>query len=107
MLRFRIHKYAVSADIEKAFLHVGLDEPDRNFTKFLWLADPTDPNSKFDVYRFKAVGLLFGAACSPFILNTTVKSHLDTNDTNTARNIKCYIYVDNILSGKDVDNAVS
>ena len=26
-----------------------------DFTRFLWLPDPTDPESKFEVYRFKTV----------------------------------------------------
>ena len=34
LLRFRLHKFAFSADIEKAFLHVHLDESDRDYTRF-------------------------------------------------------------------------
>jgi len=37
LLRFRIHQYVLSTDIEKAFLHVKLDEQDRDYTRFLWL----------------------------------------------------------------------
>ncbi|XP_045171011.2 uncharacterized protein LOC123533438 [Mercenaria mercenaria] len=37
LVRFRLHKYAVTADIEKAFLHVGLDERDRDATRFFGL----------------------------------------------------------------------
>ncbi|VDI00317.1 Hypothetical predicted protein [Mytilus galloprovincialis] len=45
LLRFRLNKYAVSTDIEKAFLNVGLDIEDRDVTRFFWLSKPTDPNS--------------------------------------------------------------
>ena len=34
LLRFHLHIYALSTDIEKAFLHVRLHEDDRNFTRF-------------------------------------------------------------------------
>jgi hypothetical protein len=34
LLRFRIPKFAVVADIEKAFLQLGLQNEDRNVTKF-------------------------------------------------------------------------
>ena len=34
LLHFRIHKFALSTDIEKAFLHVKLDDSDRDFTRF-------------------------------------------------------------------------
>ena len=52
ILRFRLHHYALSTDIEKAFLHVKLANQDRDFTRFLWLADPTNPESPFVTYRF-------------------------------------------------------
>ncbi|XP_060591843.1 uncharacterized protein LOC132746638 [Ruditapes philippinarum] len=62
LLRFRLGRYAVSTDIEKAFLHVGLHEDDRDATRFLWLSDPTDHKSQLVTYRFRVV--LFGATCS-------------------------------------------
>jgi len=34
LLRFHLHCYALSTDIEKAFLDVKLDERDRDFTRF-------------------------------------------------------------------------
>ena len=36
ILRFRLNKYGVSTDIEKAFLHITLDAKDRDFTRFLY-----------------------------------------------------------------------
>ncbi|XP_053390747.1 uncharacterized protein LOC128553594 [Mercenaria mercenaria] len=96
-MRFRLEKYAVTTGIEKAFLHVGLQEKDRDVTRFLWLTDPSDPKSQLCTYRFKAV--LFGATCSPFILNATILKHLELNKTNKAAEIiKRDLYVDNILS---------
>ncbi|XP_065892844.1 uncharacterized protein [Dysidea avara] len=44
ILRFRLNKYGVSTDIEKAFLHISLHVKDRDFTTFLWLSDPSDPS---------------------------------------------------------------
>jgi hypothetical protein len=70
LIRFRQHKYAVSTDIEKAFLHVQLEGKDRDFTRFLWLSNPGDAYSPLTTYRFKYV--LFGATCSPFILSATI-----------------------------------
>ncbi|VDI25885.1 Hypothetical predicted protein [Mytilus galloprovincialis] len=77
LLRFRLNKYAVSTDIEKAFLNVGLDIEDRDVTRFFWLSKPTDPNSDLTTYRFKSV--LFGATCSPFILNAVLSKHLNNH----------------------------
>ena len=85
LLRFRMHQYDLSTDIEKAFLHITLKERDRDFTRFLWLANPLDPTSKFVTYRFRSV--LFGAVSSPFILFATLHHHLHLYDTPLSHNI--------------------
>ena len=74
LLRFHVHKFALSTDIEKAFLHVKLDPRDQDFTRFLWLSNPEDSESFLDTYRFKVV--LFGSASSPFMLSATLRLHL-------------------------------
>ena len=66
---FRTHKCGLSTDTEKAFLHVQLHDDDRDYTAFLWLCNPEDPESEFDTYRFKVV--LFGATSSQFMLKAT------------------------------------
>ena len=91
--------YGLSTDIEKAFLHVGLNEGDRDFTRFLWLSDPTNLESKFEVYRFKTV--LFGSTSSPFTLNATSHCHLRNHNSPIAKDIKDNVHVDNIISGCD------
>ena len=49
LLRFRLHQYGITADIEKAFLHVNLDQEDRDATRFYWLSDANDPENEFKV----------------------------------------------------------
>ena len=103
LLRFRQHNIAFSSDIEKAFLHVHLDEADRDFTRFLWISNPTDPNSPFVTFRFKVV--LFGATCSPFMLNAAITYHLQQNDSPTSRDLIHNLYVDNVVSGTHSEEA--
>ena len=74
LVRFRQHNVAFSSDIEKAFIHVHLDDEDRDFTRFLWLSDLCDVNSPLIPFRFRVV--LFGATCSPFMLQATLTYHL-------------------------------
>ena len=42
LIRYRIYPIAVLGDIEKAFLQVGIQEPEQDMTCFLWLKDPTN-----------------------------------------------------------------
>jgi len=97
LLCFRLHCYALSTDIGKAFLHVKLAEQDRDFTRFLWLANPRDLESPFITYRFKVV--LFGSTSSTFMLSATLHHHLDLNQSPVSHDIKCNLYVDNVFSG--------
>ena len=106
LVRFRCYQYGITADIEKAFLSISLDEQDRDATRFFWLSDPTDPESQFEVYRFKSI--LFGATCSPFILNATIQKHLDQFNDPVTQRIKSDLYVDNLAFGTDnEDEALS
>ena len=106
LLRLRNHSIGLSTDIEKAFLYVQLHEDDRDMTRFLWLSDSGDPESEFQVYRFKSV--LFGSTSSPFMLNAVLQTHLDKYDSRTTTDMKKNLYVDNIISGcEDEDEALA
>lgn len=43
--------------------------------------------------------MLFGATCSPFMLNAAIIHHLSQNDSEVARDILHNLYVDNLVSG--------
>jgi hypothetical protein len=84
ILRFRLKKYVLLADLEKAFLQLNLDESVRDTTRFLWLKDETIskiPSSNkeitfndLQIYRFARMP--FGVNASPFLLNATIQYHL-------------------------------
>ena len=105
ILRFCVHNYGFATDIEKAFLHIRLHPDDRDYTRFLWLSNPSDPNSHLLTYRFQAV--LFGATSSPFILNAVLRHHLQQYQTNVADDVKHNLYVDNIVSGCSSEEAAT
>ena len=73
--RFRLHRIAVIADIEKAFLMISVAAGDREFLRFLWVDDPSKEDPSVVVYRFARV--VFGVSSSPFLLNATVRYHLE------------------------------
>ena len=75
LLRFRLHKVALTADIEKAFLMISMAEKDRDVLRFLWVNDTSLQQPEIIVMRFTRV--VFGVSSSPFLLNTTIKCHME------------------------------
>ena len=95
LVTFRTNDYAFTADISKAFLRIGLQEIDRDFTRFLWLEDPYNPRSRIITYRFASV--LFGATSSPFLLQATLDFHLRKSTSPFKELIQENFYVDNLI----------
>ena len=82
ILRFHIHDFALSTDMEKAFLHVKLRSSDRNFTSFLWPTHLESNDIQFQTYRFTVIP--FGASSSPFILGAVLDLHLSKSPLQVA-----------------------
>ncbi|XP_068225252.1 uncharacterized protein [Palaemon carinicauda] len=99
LVRFRMNKFACIADIEKAFLQIGLQQHHRDFTRFLWLEDPFDENSRVKTYRFRSV--LFGATCSPFLLQMTLQYHFQRSHSPYSGVLLSSFYVDNFQHNAD------
>ena len=65
MARFRVHKVAPTADIEKAFLNVAIAPEHRDYLRFLWVNDILTDNPQLVIMRFTRV--VFGVNSSPFL----------------------------------------
>ena len=77
LLRFCTYFIVLLADIEKAFLQIGIQEHERDVTRFLWFKNSNMPQKvegNISVYRFCRVP--FGIICSPFLLEAALKFHL-------------------------------
>ena len=109
LLRFRLHKVALTADIEKAFLMISMAEKDRDVLCFLWVNDTSLQQPEIIVMRFTRV--VFGVSSSPFLLNTTIKCHMEkfsSSHPELVRQLLQSIYVDDVVFGADSEeNAFS
>ena len=107
LVRFRSHRIAVTADIEKAFLMIGIIPADRDVLRFLWLKDPTKLNSPVLHFRFTRV--VFGLRPSPAILSAVILHHLNKytcKHPKLVEQIRTGLYVDDLVTGNDsVDSA--
>ena len=103
LVGFRMHPFAVVADISKAFLRIMINEDHRNFAKFLWFKD--DSLTDICAFRFRVV--MFGATSSPFLLQRTISYHLENHPEPLANNLLHHFYVDNFAKCYDsVENLV-
>lgn len=96
LLRSRMTPILLTADVEKAFTCVGLDEGERDFCKFLWLKDWKKPLTKDNllIFRFARVG--FGITCAPYMLSGVIKVHLEKHYPELAKRFLENNYVDNL-----------
>ena len=100
LVRFRAHRVAFTADIEKAFLMISLAPEDRDFVRFLWVDDPSNPDSELQLLRFTRV--VFGVTSSPFLLNATVRYHMESHTATHKRLVERVVrgmYVDDVICG--------
>ncbi|GFY63815.1 uncharacterized protein TNIN_500471 [Trichonephila inaurata madagascariensis] len=82
----------LSADIEKAFLQIGIAPDDRDYLRFFY------PNNERETYRHSRV--VFGVTSSPFILRASIEHLLDHAPHDYAdmvRKLKPSFYADNCL----------
>ena len=106
LIRFRVHKIALTADIEKAFLNVSIKPEQRKMLKFLWIDSIESDDPCIVVYRF--CRLVFGLISSPFVLGATVRHHMSKYvevDLEFVLEVLRSLYVDDYASGADSDDS--
>ncbi|XP_055910900.1 uncharacterized protein LOC129945266 [Eupeodes corollae] len=70
LLNFRLGRYGIVADVEKAFLQIELNKKDRDSHRFLWY------NTEEGIAEYRMTRVTFGVNCSPFLLTATLRFHL-------------------------------
>ncbi|XP_064470081.1 uncharacterized protein LOC135384827 [Ornithodoros turicata] len=105
LLQFRAFRIAVTADVEKAFLQILLEEADRDSLRFLWYSTtPKNGEPLPSVETWRMTRVPFGAKSSPFLLAATIRHHLqsvETTYTPTASLLASHFYVDDLVVGLD------
>ena len=64
LIRFRMYLLVIMADVEKAFLQIGIQEKERDVTRFLWLRDVNSGMNSCNVIVYRFCRVLFGLVCS-------------------------------------------
>ena len=101
LLRFRMNKVGLIADIEKAYLQLELKPEERDVTRFLWLKNINVPVSSSNIQEYRFCRVIWGIICSAFLLACTIYVHLMGYKSKVAQDLLNSIYVDNLVSGEE------
>ena len=101
LIRFRTHPIAITADIEKAFLQIEINEADRDTLRFLWYDDIDKPDPSIVQFRYRR--LLFGLSCSPALLGQTIRHHVGKFENQSPEVVKLLsrLYADDLSCGAE------
>ncbi|XP_043947289.2 uncharacterized protein LOC122817906 [Drosophila biarmipes] len=101
-LRFRMYKYAFSADIVKMFRQIWVNERHRNYQKIVWIEDPSDP-----IKHFQLCTVTYGTSCAPFlavrVLEQLAVDHRDEYPIASKILLEDF-YVDDVLTGSNSED---
>ncbi|XP_043257972.1 uncharacterized protein LOC122400517 [Colletes gigas] len=99
LLRFRKHKYVLSADIEKMYRQIRIRTEDRQYQRILWR---TNESEEIRVFELNTV--TYGTASAPFLATRALRQlgEIHREEFPAARlTIIEDFYVDDLLTGTD------
>ena len=101
LLRFRCNRIGLIADINQAFLNVGIADEHKDFLRFLWYDLEDD---SLIVFRFLRVVICLTS--SPFLLNATIRHHLEkfsgSQEAKLCETMIRDLYMDDLVTGCDL-----
>lgn len=97
LLRFRMYKYVLSADVEKMYRQVSVHPSDRHLQQIIWRDGASSP---LKTYKLNTV--TYGTASAPYLATRCLRQiGLDSADQLVAEVILHDLYVDDLLTGTD------
>ncbi|XP_063540086.1 uncharacterized protein LOC134749113 [Cydia strobilella] len=107
LIKFRTGKVGITADVEKAFLQIGLQNEDRDVTRFLWVKDPSKELTDDNIRHFRFCRIPFGIISSPFLLTASIRYHISKTNEALLTKIADKCYVDNLVTSvESLDEAL-
>lgn len=95
LLRFRQHKYVISADVEKMYRCIGVTDAQRHLLQIVFRKDPKEP---LKIYQLNTV--TYGTASAPYLATKCLVSLADVASTDNVKSAILHdFYVDDFLGG--------
>ncbi|CAG7718649.1 unnamed protein product [Allacma fusca] len=105
LFRFRLRRFGVISDVERAFFQLSVAPVDKNFFRFLWWEPGFERIRK---YRHRRV--VFGVSSSPILLAATLKKLLvevSENEKAIANKLLDSLCVDNCVTSVDTKDELN
>jgi len=109
LIRFRVNKIAIMADVQKMFCQTLIHPSDYPFQQYLW----RDLDKSIDPITYIMTSVMFGVGPAPFLAIGSTKHHANREDMRQAYPLACEsvvenTYVDDVCDGKDtIEEAIS
>lgn len=97
LLYFRTVPIAVFGDVKRAYLQLGLNEPDTHACRFLFLRDLSKGVTLENLVQYAFQRVAFGINCSGFLLMATIREHLRRQNSPLADELIRTCYSDNLM----------
>lgn len=97
IMNFRLHRIAITSDIEKMYRQVEVCHDDANFQRIVWRND-----KNMALKHYKLVTVTYGTSSAPFQATRCLRELANLNVDkfpNASRAIAEHFYVDDLLSG--------
>lgn len=97
ILRWRQHKYALTADITKMYRQIIVAPEDQRYQQILWRPTPESP-----ITPYKLLTVTYGTASAPFLAMRVLQQLADDEEArfpNAAAIVRNNFYVDDVLFG--------
>ncbi|XP_053968395.1 uncharacterized protein LOC128869820 [Anastrepha ludens] len=99
LLRFRLHRYTLTADIVKMYRQILVHKNDRKFQYILWRSTPHD-----EIRTYQLSTVTYGTVSAPYLAVQSLNYIADAYESDYAlgaSTIKTSFYVDDLLCGAD------
>lgn len=95
LLRFRLHKYAFTADVPKMYRQVRMNQHDTKFQRILWRDDRSKPLQEIELMT-----VTYGTAAAPFLATRALNQLAfdeQENHSQVSRLVLKGVYVDDVV----------
>ena len=99
LIRFRLHRIALTTDVSRMYRMVLLEESDKDLHRFVWKRGPFEPLRDYRMTR-----VTFGVAASSYAANMAIKQNAEdfaSEFPTAAKVVEEAFYVDDGLTGAD------